>query len=125
MSRDITLEDAIKLLSAVAVPLVIAIIGFQVQHSISNAETKAKTLELAIQILQQPMGNPSQPGLRQWAIDTLEASSPVSLSEDARRELQSKPLLATQEVQRHIQTGGFHNLLTCSIHVDRGQQTVS
>jgi hypothetical protein len=67
-------------------------------------------MELAITILQQTPAQTEQPGLRKWAIETLQASSPVQISEAARKELATKPLLGVQSIQRHISRVGFVTL---------------
>jgi hypothetical protein len=93
--------------SLIAVPLIVAFLGFKFQQSAKESEARTKSLELAIQILKEPSSGSTQPGLREWAVETLQASSNVSMSEVAKRELLAKPLLPIQPGQRNFSTGGF------------------
>jgi hypothetical protein len=93
--------------SLVAVPVIVALSGALIQRSIQSSEARSKSMELAITILKQAPANTEQPGLREWAIETLQASSPVKISEAARKELATKPLLGVQSIQRNISKVGF------------------
>ena len=95
------------ILSLIAVPIIVAVSGALIQQSVKNSEARTKSMELAIQILKEPPGRSDQPGLRTWAIEMLQASSNIPLSDEARKELQAKPLLAVQQMQRRLSQGGI------------------
>jgi hypothetical protein len=99
--------------SLVAVPVIVAVLGALIQKSIQSSEARSKSLELAINILKEAPGKSSQPGLREWAIETLQTSSPIAMSELARKELATKPLFPVQPGQRNYGFGGF---LPLSLH---------
>ena len=105
MERLAQLQAVATIISLVAVPIVVAVLGARFQKSIRASEGRTKSMELAISILKEPPGRSEQPGLRKWAIETLDVSSEVQLSDTARRELLAKPLLAIQPIQRNVSSG--------------------
>ena len=87
------LRDGATAVAAVAIPVVIAILGNEINLSLKDSDVKLKTVEIAISILQDdPRKNPESPKLRNWAISVIDQYSGVSLPEDARKELQSVPI---------------------------------
>jgi hypothetical protein len=101
-----TWQKLATILSLIAVPVFVAISGALIQQSVKNSEARTKTMELAIQILKEPPGRSDQSGLRTWAIEMLQASSNIPLSDEARRELQASPVLAVRQLQRRVSRGG-------------------
>jgi hypothetical protein len=99
-------QKVATILSLIAVPIVVAVSGALIQESVKTSEARTKSMEIAIQILKEPPSRSDQPGLRAWAIEMLQASSSIPLSEEARAELRAKPLLSVQQIQRRIKTGG-------------------
>ena len=102
-----SLQTAATIFSLVAVPIIVAVVGFYIQRSSTESAAKSKITELAIEILKEPPGRNSQPGLRAWAVEMLESTSDVSLSDDAKRELSTKPLFPMQPVQKKFSTSGM------------------
>ena len=82
------LESLAKSISLVAIPVVVAIMGNQLNQTISAQEANTKYVELALQILaKKPMSlsaseqeRSSDRTLRSWAVDLLGATSPVKMS---------------------------------------------
>lgn len=101
------IQSIATIFSLVAVPVIVAILGALIQKSIQGSESRSKAMELAISILKEPPGRTNQPGLREWAIETLQESSPIQISETARKELATKPLFPMQPVQRNMRTGAW------------------
>ncbi len=99
-------KNIATILSLVAVPIIVALFGAWIQDSVKNSEARTKSMEIAIQILKEPPGRGDQPGLRRWAIDMLQASSSIQLSAEALKELESKPIIPVQEMQRRLRRGG-------------------
>jgi len=100
-------QSIATIFSLVAVPVIVAVLGALIQKSIQTSEARNKSMELAINILKESPGKSDQPGLREWAIETLQASSSIPISDAARRELATKPLFPIQPSQRNYGTGGF------------------
>jgi hypothetical protein len=101
------LQTMATIFSLIAVPLIVAVLGFMIQQSNESAEARTKVLELAIQILKEPVSASTQPGLRQWAIEMLGSSSNIPISQAAKRELAAKPLLPIQPGQINYTSNGF------------------
>ena len=69
-------------LSAVAVPVVIAITGFAVNETISQRETSAQYLQFAISILASDSESSEERALREYGVQLLSHASPVNLSDE-------------------------------------------
>jgi hypothetical protein len=83
------LEKVAKILSLIAIPIVVAVIGHQIQNSISSRDTNRRYVEIALSILEDPIQEDDQnySPLRVWAVDLLGATSPVKLSDEAKAAL--------------------------------------
>lgn len=101
------LQAIATIFSLVAVPIIIAVLGYLFQNSAKQADAKAKLVELAIEVLKEPPVRNEQPGLRQWAVGIIEQESGQTLSNAARQGLTRKPLFPMQPVQTKYSTGGF------------------
>lgn len=67
-----------QIVSALAVPVVLALIGYYVQRSLADAGLKKDYVQMAIGVLSnQP--NKENEQLRQWAISVLDKNSPVPI----------------------------------------------
>jgi hypothetical protein len=67
-----------QIMSAIAIPVVIALIGYYVQRSLADAGLKKDYVQMALGVLkEQPTRDNEQ--LRQWAITVLDKSSPVPI----------------------------------------------
>jgi hypothetical protein len=82
------------ILSAVALPIVLAVIGYFVRQSLAEAGLKKDYVQMAIAILKEP---PSKENvqLRQWAISVLDKNSPVPIPAPLKSELVSNQWLTT------------------------------
>ena len=100
-----TLKAWSAIVSAVAMPIVVAIVGFFVQRSLSSEGLKKDYVQIAISVLMQA---PSKDGtdLRTWAIKVLEVNSPVPLPEKAKEDLYRLafpvPLDSPVDVGKHM-----------------------
>lgn len=77
----------IATLAAVAVPIVVAILGAVINSSIGKAQVQADYVGLVVEILARPIpededAQKSDQALREWAVDVLAQNSPVTLEED-------------------------------------------
>jgi len=84
MPTLVTIRDLFLIISAVAVPIVIALSAARVQKSIAQAALQKDYVQIALGILREPnVAGTSQP-LRVWAADVLEKNAPVPLSPELK-----------------------------------------
>lgn len=75
-----------QIASALAVPLVLAFIGYLVQSSLADAGLKKDYVQMALGVLKdQPTKENEQ--LRQWAISVLDKNSPVPIPSALKSQL--------------------------------------
>ena len=75
-----------QIVSALAIPLVIALIGYFVQRSLADAGLKKDYVQMALGVLkEQPSKENEQ--LRQWAIAVLDKNSPVPIPTPLKAQL--------------------------------------
>ena len=81
------IQSIATILSLIAIPIVIAIVGWYVQASISTEGIKKDYVQIAIGILKD---NEKQKDdeLRKWAVAVLDKNSPVRFSSDLRDKLE-------------------------------------
>ena len=77
-----------QILATIAVPIVIVIIGNQVQQSIAEREVGKSYVQMAIEILKVPPSKETVE-LRQWAVATVDKLSPIPLSRKVQEQLES------------------------------------
>jgi hypothetical protein len=77
-----------QIVSALAIPVVLALIGFFVQRSLADAGLKKDYVQMALTVLkEQP--NKENAELRQWAIAVLDKNSPVPIPSKLKSQLAS------------------------------------
>lgn len=79
-------QSIATILSAVAIPLVIAVIGSSVQQTIAENGIKKDYLAMAISILKE-RGEKSDPDMKAWATAVVSEYSPVPFSAGAKEKL--------------------------------------
>lgn len=79
-------------ISSIFVPLVIAGIGAWYNISMKNSENRVRYVELAIEQLRAEP-TPETTALREWAVELLDSQAPVKLSDAAKHQLMSTPLV--------------------------------
>lgn len=85
------LEQAAKILSFVAIPVVLAIVGWRVQDSLNRRSVSQEYVSLAVSILKEADGK-VDPSLRSWAVDLLNENSPTKFSAQVSRQLREGTL---------------------------------
>jgi WD40 repeat protein len=80
-------ERIARILSLVAIPVVIAIIGALIQATISRSAVSRDYVQLAVTILTS--GKDTPPELRAWAVDLLDENSPTKFSPEVAARLKS------------------------------------
>jgi hypothetical protein len=78
-------------LGAVAIPIVVAIVGSEVNTSLKERDIDVQMIELAVSILQQEP-SPDTEALRDWAVRMVDKHSGEPLSEEAKLELMLRAL---------------------------------
>lgn len=83
--------------SAVAIPVILAVVGNSLNVSLKDKDVRLRTVELAIGILREDPKNANREtkALRLWAMDVIDNYSGVHLSSDARNELQKEPIVSS------------------------------
>ena len=74
-------ERTARILSLIAIPVVIAIIGAVIQATLSRSTVSRDYVQLAVSILTTDKTKTPQE-LREWAVDLLDANSPTKFSKD-------------------------------------------
>jgi len=86
---NVSLDQAAKIVtmvSAIAVPITIGIVGWNVQEAIAVQGLRKDYTSMALQILTKP-DDGNQSDLRQWAVDLLDQNAPLPFSNKVRRQL--------------------------------------
>jgi len=81
------LRTMATVLGALLVPIVVAVVGQSYTAAIKEQESRARFVELAIEILREAPKQGTEDPLRQWAADIVNANSGTRLSEKARTAL--------------------------------------
>ncbi len=81
-------QSIFAIVSSVAIPIVIALVGWWVQASISNESIKKDYVQMAISILKDT-GNKKDEEIRKWAVAILDKNSPIPFSRDLRDKLEN------------------------------------
>jgi hypothetical protein len=95
-------------ISAVVVPVIVAVLGYRIQSSISDNAIRKDYVQLAINILREAPDTKNDPDtqhLRTWAIDVVDGYSPIPLSPAAKDELRRNQLGVSETMWREIASG--------------------
>lgn len=85
------IEQIAKILSLVAIPLVIAAFGWTIQNLLSQRSLGKDYVQLAVSILTKE-ADTVDPALREWAVDLLNDNSPTRFSPEIAAQLKSGEL---------------------------------
>jgi hypothetical protein len=81
------IQSIAAIASSVAIPIVIALVGWWVQSSISTEGIKKDYVQMAIGILKDTEKQKDEE-MRKWAVSVLDKNSPVPFSEELRNKLE-------------------------------------
>ena len=76
----------LQIVSTIALPIVVFVVGNQVQRSIASQELGKSYVQMAIDVLKTPPTQETSE-LRQWAVATVDMHSPIPLSKELRDQL--------------------------------------
>jgi len=100
------IESIAKIISLIVIPVAVASLAPAIQSAISSNELNRRYVELAIQILSRkpvaengPDADAAQ-ALREWAVDLLNASSPVQLSKVGKQALSAGSISLALDYQK-------------------------
>jgi len=101
------LESWSKIIAAVAIPIVIAIGGWVIQDTVSRQGTNKDYVNLALQILQKETKTEEERRMRNWAVDLINASSPVKFDSETTQLLKAGTInLARFNASLRMSIGG-------------------
>ena len=83
------IERIAKILSLVAIPIVLAVFGWIIQDRLSEQNLSQEYVKLAVTILEKPKSSEVPGGLRNWAVDLLNQNSPTKFAPETIRELKA------------------------------------
>src|SRR4051794_20580732 len=84
-----TAERISRIVSAIAIPIVLAVVGFIVQRRLQNQTVQREYVSLAVSILQETDEMRAPAELKQWAATLLDQNAPVKLPPRLLTNLQS------------------------------------
>lgn len=84
-------EQVAKTVSIIAIPVVLAVGGWFIQHAVSQQSVDKDYVQLAVSILTMSDQEVS-PSLRKWAVDLMNDKSSVKFDEEVARELSTGAL---------------------------------
>ncbi|MGH8521089.1 MAG: WD40 repeat domain-containing protein [Gammaproteobacteria bacterium] len=100
-------EQLAKILSLVAIPVVLGVGGWVLQSSMSDDKTKQEYVKLAVTIINDPKGDAT---LRRWAANLLSQTSPVPFTPETINALSSGdqrlPFVPTSDVSATFSPDG-------------------
>lgn len=81
-----------SIIGSLAVPLILAVLGFYVQKGLSSADLQRGYVEIATGILKEDP-EAQDKALRAWAVEILEKNSPVPFTQQLRNSLATEQVL--------------------------------
>jgi hypothetical protein len=88
-------QSIASICSSIAIPLILAIVGYIVQDKISAEGLRKDYVQIAISILKERQDE----DLRKWAVMVLDENSPIPFSKDVRSKLEQGAILVPVAVQ--------------------------
>lgn len=80
-------ESVTKILSAIAIPIIIALIGWDIEEKISNKNLNRDYVKMSLDILTSE-GEVDQT-LRAWAVDLLSENAPTEMNDEVKEKLKN------------------------------------
>lgn len=77
------LDTVLKIFSALALPIVLAVLGYWFNDSLKSRELNVKYVEIAVNVLSQPPSEETK-SLRQWAITLINQHAAVKIDDNLR-----------------------------------------
>lgn len=87
------------IIAAVVIPIVVAVVGNMYTSALKEREIQSRFVELAVNILKE-LPDDSNRSIRIWAIQVIDQYSGVPFDQEAKRALETSPLLRPTTVLR-------------------------
>jgi hypothetical protein len=97
-------ERVTKILSQVAIPVVIAIFGWLIQNSLARRNVAQEYVRIALNILTEK--GKDNPLLRDWAVDLLSQNSPTPFSPDCGSSAQGRRRVSASSLGAIVAVAG-------------------
>lgn len=81
-----TIQAIVTMVATIAVPVVLGVVGWQVQASIARQTVQKDFVQMALGIITKPPAKGDE-RLRQWAVEVLDKNAPVPFTKALREEL--------------------------------------
>ena len=81
-----SIEQLSKIVSLVAIPVILALVGWAIQDSLTKRSVSQEYVALAVSILKESKEE-TEPSLREWAVELLNQNSPTKFSESVADQL--------------------------------------
>ena len=93
MERIVLIKAIASILATLAVPIIIAVAGWQIQTTISKESVRKDYVQMAIGILSSKDAKSDLP-LRKWSVALLKQSSPVPFNDEVGNRLAAPSVIA-------------------------------
>ena len=107
------IERLAKILSLIAIPIVIAAIGWMIQDVLSQRAVSKDYVQLAVTILTKEPENVDH-AIREWAVDLLNDNSPTKFSADVTKRLKAGEISLPEALSAVLSTAGAGGTLAIS-----------
>ncbi len=94
-----TFERIVKIISAIAVPVIIGVFGWMIQANISDKNLERDYVQIAVGILSS---DNSDPGLRDWAVDMLNTYAEIKFDQKIEQDLKRGTIALPESAAREI-----------------------
>ena len=88
-------QSIASIAASIAIPLILAIVGYIVQDKLSTEGLRKDYVQIAISILKERQDE----DLRKWAVKVLDENSPIPFSKDVRMKLEKGPVFVPVAVE--------------------------
>ena len=99
------IEQGAKVLSLVAIPVVLAIVGWLIQDTLAKRSVGQEYVKLAVSLLTESKEK-ADPLLREWAVDLLNTNSPVKFSSATAQRLKAGEVRLPDQISSLLSGGG-------------------
>ena len=84
-----SMDQIARSLATIAIPIILAVVGWRVEARLRSVATNQEYVKLAVSVLTQPVSDTEDriSVLRPWAVDLLQAHSPVKIPPEAATQL--------------------------------------
>lgn len=89
------IQSFLLIISSIMTPILIAVIGWYIQHSISERSLEKDYMAIAVSVLNNP-NTKENINLRSWAVDFISKKSPLQMNDAAKSELKNNLIIVSR-----------------------------